>query len=349
MRTVRIHAPHDLRIEDEPDDALKDGQVEIAVQVGGICGSDLHYYHHGGFGSVRLREPMILGHEVAGIARAVGPKVTDVKVGDLVAVNPSRPCGACDFCQRGLQNHCRNMMFYGSAMRNPHVQGAFRERLIAEDWQCFVLPADASPFAAAMAEPFSVALHAVDRAGPLIDRRVLVTGSGPIGALTVLAARLHGAREIVATDVIDAPLAKVAKIGADRALNVASDPGAMADYAAGKGTFDVMFEASGNAAALAGGMAALKPRGILVQVGLGGTMAVPQDLVVARELDIRGSFRFVQEFGLAVALIASGRADVRPLVTQEFSFEKAIDAFEIAGDRTRSMKVQLVFSDRAGR
>jgi L-idonate 5-dehydrogenase len=235
------------------------------------------------------------------------------------------------------------MLFYGSAMRFPHVQGAFRERLVAEEAQCVVLPVTTSPGAAAMCEPFAVALHAVERAGPLIDRRVLITGSGPIGTLIALAARLHGAREIVATDIVDEALARIKSVAADRTVNVARETTAMADFAANKGTFDVMFESSGNQAAIRSGLGALKPRGVLVQVGLGGTMDLPQDAIVTREIEVRGAFRFINEFALAAALIGSGRANVRPLITQEYELARAKEAFDIAGDRKQAMKVQLLF------
>jgi L-idonate 5-dehydrogenase len=343
VKTVTIHAAGDLRIDDYREEEPGEKQVEIAVAAGGICGSDLHYYRHGGFGVVRLREPMILGHEVSGVVQTVGSGVSAVHVGDLVAINPSRPCGDCDYCQRGLQNHCHNMLFYGSAMRFPHVQGAFRERLIVEERQCFALPAGTSIHEAAFAEPFAVALHAVSQAGPLIGRRVLVTGCGPIGALVIVAARFHGAVEIVATDVVDEALEKAISVGADRAINVARNLEAMAEYAAGKGTFDVMFEASGNEAALRSGLDALRPRGILVQLGLGGEVTVPQNLIVAKELNIRGSFRFHEEFALAAALIGQRRVDLRPLLTHTLPLGDAKQAFDLAGDRKRAMKVQLLF------
>src|SRR5436190_154137 len=140
MRAAVLHAAKDLRIEEVATAALGPGEVEVRIEAGGICGSDLHYYKHGGFGTVRLREPMILGHEIAGTVRAIGPGVTRVRIGSIVAVNPSRACRHCDYCQRGLQNHCRDMLFYGSAMRFPHVQGAFRERLVVEEDQCITLP-----------------------------------------------------------------------------------------------------------------------------------------------------------------------------------------------------------------
>lgn len=342
-KAVVVHAAKDLRIEDRAVGQTGTNQVEIAIAAGGICGSDLHYYDDGGFGAVRLRQPMILGHEVAGWVTATGAGVSKVAVGDLVAVNPSRPCGLCIYCQRGLQNQCLDMHFYGSAMRMPHVQGAFRQRLIADETQCVPAPRDLSPNALAFAEPLAVTLHAVSRAGPLIGKRVLVTGCGPIGALVALAARIHGAREIIVTDLFDQPLRKAEQIGADRTINVAENADALTAYAADKGTVDVVFEASGNQAALRGALDLLRPRGTLVQLGLGGDVTIPQNTIVAKEIELRGSFRFHDEFELAVSLIASGRVDVMPLLTDVFDIDDATRAFETAGDRTRAMKVQLTF------
>ncbi len=343
MRSIVIHAAKDLRIEDTDPGAAGPGQVEIAIEAGGICGSDLHYYNHGGFGAIRLREPMILGHEVAGTIKALGSGVTGFTIGERVAVSPSRPCNACDYCLKGQQNHCLNMRFYGSAMPMPHIQGAFRQRLVAESWQCHKVADDVSINEAAFAEPFAVTLHAVNRAGSLLGKRVLVTGCGPIGALCILAARAHGAAQIVATDVMDAVLAKAADIGADRTINVATDADKLGAYSANKGYFDVMFEASGNERAVRSGLEVLKPRGILMQLGLGGDVSIPQNLVVAKEIDMRGTFRFHEEFALAVDLINRRRVDVKPLLTGIFDLDDAVAAFETAGDRSRSMKVQIAF------
>src|SRR3954463_15352126 len=185
MRAAVLHAARDLRIEGVPDAALGPGEVEVRIEAGGICGSDLHYYHDGGFGTVRLKEPMILGHEIAGTVARAGSEGASTTPGQRVAVNPSRPCGACRYCQEGKQNHCLDMRFYGSAMRFPHVQGGFREVLVGDDTQAVPVPATMSAAKAAFAEPFAVCLHAVNRAGPLLGKRVLVTGAGPIGALTV--------------------------------------------------------------------------------------------------------------------------------------------------------------------
>jgi L-idonate 5-dehydrogenase len=343
MRALVIHAAKDLRIEELPVEAPARGQVEVAIEAGGICGSDLHYYNHGGFGTVRLREPMILGHEVAGVVAALGEGVSDLAVGDRVAVSPSRPCNACDYCLKGQQNHCLNMRFYGSAMPMPHIQGAFRERLIAKAWQCHKVAESVSIGEAAMAEPFAVTLHAVNRAGSLTGKRVLVTGCGPIGALAIIAARAHGAREIVATDVMDTVLNKALEVGADRVINVAESPEKLSAYAERKGYFDVQFEASGNERAVRAGLEVLRPRSTLVQLGLGGDVSIPQNVVVAKEIEMKGTFRFHEEFALAIDLINQGRVDLRPLLTETYPLDDAVRAFEVAGDRNRSMKVQIAF------
>src|SRR5947209_17614403 len=222
-RVCKLHRAGDIRIEEQDVPAPGAQEVLVRMTAGGICGSDLHYFHHGGFGTVRVREPMILGHEVAGTIKALGATVSGLAIGDRVAVSPSRPCNTCDYCRKGQQNRCLNMRFYGSAMPMPHIQGAFRQRLVAEAWQCHKVADGISINEAAFAEPFAVVLHAVNGAGSLLGKRVLVTGCGPIGALAVVAARLHGAREIVATDVMAAVLEKALRLGADRVINVAED------------------------------------------------------------------------------------------------------------------------------
>jgi len=343
MRALVVHAAKDLRTDDWQEEAPGPGQVLVRTAAGGICGSDLHYYHHGGFGTVRIRQPMVLGHEVSGRVAEVGPGVKGLAPGDLVAVNPSRPCGRCRYCLEGAANHCLDMRFYGSAMPFPHIQGAFREALVVDAAQC-VKAAGVSPGEAAMAEPLSVALHALRRAGPLLGKRVLVTGCGPIGVLTILAARRAGAAEIVATDIEDRPLEHAATAGADRTVNVAKQPDALAAYGADKGHFDVLCEASGAQPALVAGIAAMRPRGVVVQLGLGGDMTLPMMQVTARELELRGSFRFHEEFPLAVEMIAKGLIAVKPLITHTLPFDDAVEAFELAGDRSRVMKAQIAFN-----
>ncbi|SFB10563.1 L-idonate 5-dehydrogenase [Poseidonocella pacifica] len=346
MKAIVIHGPKDLRVEEYASiegPRLGSGEVRLKIAAGGICGSDLHYYNHGGFGTVRLREAMVLGHEVSGHVTEIGEGVSGLTLGDLVAVSPSRPCGHCAYCHDGLPNHCENMRFYGSAMPFPHIQGAFRQELIVTATQC--APANGlTPGEAAMAEPLAVALHAVGRAGPLLGKRVLVTGCGPIGQLAIAAARLAGAASVVATDLSDFTLEMARKMGADEVINTGVDPEALAAYSVGKGHFDVLFECTGVAPALIPAIDTMRPRGVILQLGLGAEMPLPMTKIAAKELDLRGSFRFHSEFANGVLAMQQKRIDVRPLITQEFALEDAVKAFETASDRSKAVKAQLRFT-----
>ena len=341
MLALVAHAAKDLRIEERPVAAPGEGEISVRIAFGGVCGSDLHYYNHGGFGTVRIKEPMILGHEIAGVVEAVGKGCERIKVGDRVAVNPSVPCNRCRYCLEGRQNQCLDMRFYGSAMRFPHVQGAFREILVAEERQIFTIPDHVSLGQAAFAEPLAVCLHAVTRASSVAGKRVLVTGVGPIGALTILAARCFGAREIVATDVAALPLKTAGIVGADRVIDATGD--GLAEYGVNKGTFDVLLECSGNARALAAGLDVVRPGGTIVQLGLGGDVGLAINTIVTKELELRGSFRFHEEFGWAVDYISRGLIDVRPLLTETIPLVEAQRAFDLASDKSQAMKVQLSF------
>ncbi|MDD7972747.1 L-idonate 5-dehydrogenase [Roseinatronobacter alkalisoli] len=343
MKAIVIHAARDLRVEEYAPDPLGPGQLRLRLATGGVCGSDLHYYHNGGFGAVRLREPMVLGHEVSAYVIELGPGVDRFTCGQLVAVSPSRPCATCRYCHEGLPNHCLNMRFYGSAMPFPHIQGAFREELIANAAQC-VDATGLSAGEAAMAEPLAVTLHATGRAGSMTGKRALVTGCGPIGVLSILCARRAGAAEIVATDLSDFTLGMARACGADHVINMADTPDALDRFTADKGYFDVLYECTGVAQALGQGINALRPRGVVLQLGLGGDMTLPMMAITAKELDLRGSFRFHPEFATGVELMQKGLIDVKPLITQTVPLNDAERAFRLASDRSQAMKAQIMFS-----
>jgi L-idonate 5-dehydrogenase len=343
-RAVVIHGKKDLRIEPFPLAEMGEGQVMVRIRAGGICGSDLHYYHDAGFGKVRLKEPMAIGHEVSGEVEAVGSRVSKVRVGDRVALNPSRPCGRCVYCQSGLPIHCMEMAFYGSAIPFPHSQGAFRERIVAGEFQCEPVGDRVSFGEAACAEPLAVSLHAVSQPSTMVGKRVLVSGSGPIGALVTASARYAGAVEVVATDLQDAALRTAQKMGAARTLNVSSGPGLGSDeFTAGKGYFDLAFECTGAPRALCDLQPVVKPRGTIVQLGVSGEVPIHLGMVVGKEIRLIGSHRFHSEYALAARLLREGRIDVKPIITATFPFERAVEALECAGDRSAHIKVQLVF------
>ncbi|MBP1853408.1 L-idonate 5-dehydrogenase [Rhizobium halophytocola] len=337
----RLHAAHDLRVEQIAGDRPGPQQVLLRMQAGGICGSDLHYFLDGGFGPVRVREPIILGHEASGIVEALGDGVSTLALGTLVAVNPSQPCGHCRFCNEGLPIHCLEMRFMGSAMRLPHEQGMFRETLAVNAAQCYPMGDLVTPGEAACCEPLSVCLHAVNQAGDIRGKRVLITGAGPIGALTAAAARQAGAGEIIVTDLQDFALATAMAMGADRVVNVGSNGDALADLQIDKGMIDVAFECSAAPSAIRSAIACVRPRGTIIQVGVAGDTSVPLNAIVGKEITYRGTQRFHAEFAEAARLISTRTVDVRPIISGVYPLEKADEAFAIASDRSRACKVQL--------
>ncbi|CAD7034351.1 L-idonate 5-dehydrogenase [Pseudorhizobium endolithicum] len=342
-RLARLYGQRDLKVEEAPVPVPRAGEVLLKMAAGGICGSDLHYYQDGGFGPVRVREPIVLGHEASGYVETLGAGVSSLSVRQLVAVNPSQPCGTCRFCGEGLPIHCLNMQFMGSAMRLPHAHGMFRDRLVVPAIQCVPVGETVTPGEAACAEPLAVCLHAVARAGDLTGKRVLVTGAGPIGVLTVAAARHASAGEIVVTDLTDAALERASAMGATRTINVATNAAALSSYEAEKGQFDVAFECSAAAPAIRTAVATVKPRGAIVQVGVTGDVAVPLNALVGKELHWIGTQRFDKEFAQAADLIGRREIDVRPIISHSFPISDAVAAFEQAGDRTAACKVQITF------
>ena len=345
MRACVIHGAGDLRVEDVADGAPREGEVEVGVSLGGICGSDLHYFHRGGVGDFRVREPMVLGHEIVGVVSAVGAGVETPRPGEAVAVHPATVCGACPECLAGRRNLCRNVLYLGSAARMPHVQGGFRERLVIPAEQARPLPPGLAPERAVLAEPFAVGLHAIARAGDVTDRRVLVTGAGPIGCLVVAAARAVGAAEIVVSDLLDEPLELARRLGATATLRADDE-----ERAGWPDELDVTVEASGAPAGLRACVERVRRGGVVVALGMQPPGEVPflGNVVVTREIDVRGAFRFDVEFDRALELLAGG-LDLDPLVTARVPLDDAREAFELAGDRRRASKVLLEVGGPSGR
>ena len=335
----RIHGAKDLRVETVAPVELAPHEVEMRLGAGGICGSDLHYFQHGRVGAFVVREPLIPGHEVSGVVERIGSAVTRVRPGDKVAVNPSHACGHCDYCRGGRFNLCRNMRFLGSASVFPHVQGMFRERFVMGEPQLTPIPEDISLGEIACAEPLSIGLHAAHRAGELLGKTVLVTGGGTIGCMCVLAVRLAGAAEVIVCDIADRSLAIARQVGADRVIR--SDQAAPADLS---DIADISIEAAGSPAALGTCLQATRKGGRIVQVGTLPAEGVmfPANSVMARELDYVGVFRAAHAFDWAVQALRTRRVDVRPLISAQVPIADALSAFELARDRSRSTKVQLV-------
>lgn len=337
MKAVVVHGAGDLRVEERPEPQAGPGEVLIAVEWGGICGSDLGYWKNGASGTAVLRGPLVLGHEIAGRIAAVGPDVTGVELGRPVTVHPATLVGDGKLPARlaGRTNLYPQVRYFGSAAFDPHTDGGFVQHKAVRVDQLRYLPDGVDTRSGALAEPLAVALHAVGRAGDLTGREVLVNGAGPIGALVVAAARRAGAASVIAADVNPAALAVAAAMGADHTVDV-REAGLPDDL-------ELVFEASGSPRAVGGVLHATARGGTVVQVGNlpGGAVQAALGDLVTREISWIGSYRFVDEITDALAALADG-LDVSPLMTHSFGIDDAETALQVAADPgSGSSKVML--------
>jgi L-iditol 2-dehydrogenase len=329
-RAAVLYAPGDLRVEERamPEPGPRDVLVEIAAV--GVCGSDMHYYEHGRIGSFVVREPLVLGHESAGRVTALGSEVTKHAVGDRVTLEPGVPCGRCRECRAGRYNLCRDVRFFAT----PPIDGAFANYVTIHEDFAFALPDSVSDEAGALMEPLSVAIWACRKASVSPGDRVLVTGAGPIGLLAQQCALAFGATEVTITDVSDARLALARRTGATRALKAGEEVGEV----------DALIECSGHPAALAAGVAAVRPAGTAVIVGMGPEedATVPLSLLQSREIWLTGTFRYANTYPTAIALVASGRVDLEAIITGRYELDDAEAALNAGREDPANVKAIVV-------
>lgn len=343
VKAVVIHKAHEVRCESSAIEWNEDEDVLLKVERGGICGSDIHYYLHGRAGMSVLKAPMILGHELIGIVESA-PEGCGLNKGQRVAVNPSRACHRCTLCLAGKQNLCRSMRFMGSAQFYPHVDGGFAQYVALQPQQCVPCKPEADPKMLVFAEPLAVCIHAVRQAGDLVGKRVLVTGAGPIGCLVIAAALASGAAEVFATDISERCRSLALAMGATSAYDPRNDEQSQR-WADNGGYFDVCFEASGAAAAVASVVNFTRPGGTIVQLGMGAaSVDYPVGSLLVKEITLKGSFRFTEEFATAVKWLEQQRIDPTPLLSAEVDMEEVNRAFEMASDKERYAKIQLIFN-----
>ncbi|MFE9825822.1 L-idonate 5-dehydrogenase [Streptomyces sp. NPDC005791] len=347
MRAVVVHGAGDLRVDERDRPVPGAGEVLLAMEWGGICGSDIAYWRNGTSGTAALAHPLVLGHEVAGRVAALGPGVAergDTRLGEgtPVTVHPARLVGDGVLPERiaGRANLYPHVRYFGSAAFTPHTDGGFSEYRTVRAEQIRPLPNGVSTEQGALAEPLAVALHAVGRVPDLRGRTVLVNGAGPIGSLVVAAARHRGAGTVIAADLSAAALAVARAMGAEETRDLARGDVLPQEV-------DVVFEASGAPAALGPVLRATARGGTLVQVGNLPGAAAPAVLgdLVTREITWIGSYRFVEEMDDALRALQEG-LDLTPLITHRFPLARAEEALAIAADPAAgSSKVMLRLSD----
>ncbi len=332
MKALAIHGKEDIRWEDREVPTPGEGEVRLRVNYVGICGSDLHYYFHGANGEYTIQQPLTPGHELSGVVD-LDPSGR-LAPGTPVTVHPARYGPEVP----GLEDrpHLRpGGDYFGSAAANPHRQGGASEMLIVEEQMIRVLPASLPLERAAIAEPLAVAIHAVNLAGDITGKRVLVIGAGPIGLLVVAAAVKAGASVIGASDVREEPLERAKTLGATEVSLVGRDTIENESY-------DVVFECSGVGVALSSAVRAARRAGTIVQVGMLPNADIGVNLapMLAKELTIRGAFRFSTEIDDAVALLTESDA-LDSVISHVLPASDAVQAFELARDSSASAKVLL--------
>lgn len=347
MQAAVLYGVRDLRLEQRPVPEPGPHEVLVKVERVGVCGSDIHYYTHGRIGDFVVRAPLVLGHESSGVVAAVGEKVTRVKPGDRVTMEPGYTCRRCYYCKTGRYNLCPDVTF----MATPPVDGAFCEYVAWPDDFVFPIPDSISLEEAALMEPLSVGIWAVKRGGVQTGHTVALFGAGPIGCVTLQAAKVAGATTIIAVDVEPYRLEMARQLGATHTINARETDAvrAVLEITSGITGFpperagvDVAFETAGTTVTCRNTLAVTRPGGVAVLVGLPPDPTVELDIVSAasKEIDIRGQFRYANCYPIAVALVAQGRVDLKPLVTHHFPLHEAERALVFADEnKSRSMKV----------
>ncbi|XP_017848971.1 sorbitol dehydrogenase isoform X2 [Drosophila busckii] len=329
--TAVLHGIEDLRLEQCPIPVISDDEVLLAMDSVGICGSDVHYLEKGRIGHFVLTKPMIIGHEAAGVVTKVGSKVRHLAVGDRVAIEPGTPCGKCELCKQGSYNLCEGMVFCAT----PPYDGNLTRYYKHPAHFCYKLPDHVSMEEGALLEPLSVGVHACRRAGIGLGSKVLILGAGPIGLVTLLAAQSMGASEILITDLVQHRLDVAKELGATHTMLLKREETAEQItervHKVMTAQPDISIDCCGAESTTRLGIFATRSGGVVVIVGMGpAEMKLPLFNALAREVDIRGVFRYCNDYAGALALVASGKMNIKRLVTHHFDITETAKAFETA-------------------
>lgn len=337
MKAAVLHGPRDLRLEEVPVPFRKDGEVLVRILLNGLCGSDIHFYTEGKLGPFVVDAPYIPGHEAVGEV-VEGPGFAE---GELVVIEPGIPCNHCELCRSGRYNLCADVVFLSA----PPINGTFAEYITIDGSMLHRLPEEVSVEEGAMVEPLSVGMHACNRARLKPGSTVAIVGSGPIGLFTMQVARAYGASRVYMTDVFDTRLTKAKELGADGVVNVstASPTEMIASFTRGRGV-DVVFDTSGSSQGAASTPGLAKRGGAIVLVGWPETasFSFPMEMVIEKELDIRGVNRYCNTFDPALALLSSKILSVDGIISQRFPFDRVVEAFEFASEHRGAINKVLI-------
>jgi len=341
MEALVLEKDHELSLRDYPiEEKLGPHDVRIKLHTVGVCGSDVHYYETGRIGPFIVKEPMILGHEPSGTIPEVREEVDLLKVGDRVCMEPGIPDPNSKATRLGMYHLDPAVRFWAT----PPIHGILRPEVVHPAAFTFKLPDNVSFAEGAMVEPLAVGMHSATKAKIRPGDVAVVMGAGPIGMVTVLSALAGGCGHVIVTDVVQPKLDLAATLGPVTPVNVSKEN--LADVVNkmtdGWGA-DIVFEASGNEKAAAGVFDVLAPAGCVVYIGMPGN-PIAYDVVAAqvKEARVEHIFRYAHVYPKALSLMGGGRLDVKPLITDKYTFAESIEAFEFAAHMPpTSVKVQI--------
>lgn len=330
MRAAVLRAAKQVVVEERVRPRPAPGQVLVRVASVGVCGSDVHYYEHGRIGRFVLDAPLVLGHEASGEVAELGPGVTALRVGQRVSIEPGLPDLTCRQCRSGRYNLCPNMRFFAT----PPIDGALAEFVAVHEAFAHPVPDDIGDDAAALLEPLSVGIWACHKGRITAGSRVLVTGAGPVGLVSLQTALAFGATEVAVSDVNPARLALAAELGATSVVDARDTGVSGLDPPP-----EVLLECSGHPSAIGDAIRSLDLAGRAVLVGMGGDeIPLPLPVVQERELEVTGTFRYANTWPTAIALVASGRVDLDRLVTSRYRLDEAEQALTAGQRDERAVK-----------
>ena len=341
MRALVLERQHELALREIAiEEPLGERDVRIALHTVGICGSDVHYYTHGRIGPFVVREPIVLGHEAAGTVVEVGSAVRSLAVGDRVCMEPGIPDPHSRAARLGMYNLDPAVRFWAT----PPVHGVLRPTVVHPADFTFKLPPSVSFAEGALVEPLAVGMHAASKAQIKPGDLAVVIGAGPIGIMVALAALAGGCSRVIISDLQEVKLGIAARYPGVTPVNVRHET--LADVVARETEnwgADVVFEASGSPRAFDGLFALPRPGGCVVLVGM-PVEPVQFDVVsaAAKEVRIETVFRYANVFDRAITMIASGKVDLKPLISETFPFDESVPAFERAAEgRPGDVKLQI--------
>lgn len=327
MKVAVMTAIGEMAFEERDIPKAKDNEVLVKLEYVGICGSDLHYYEAGAIGNFIVEPPFVLGHEPGGTVVEVGKDVKHLKAGDRVALEPGKTCGHCQFCREGKYNLCPDVVFFAT----PPVDGVFQEYVAHEADLCFKLPDNVSTLEGALIEPLAVGFHAAIQGDAHLGQKAVVMGSGCIGLVSMMALKARGVSEVYVVDVMEKRLEKAMELGATAVINGAKEDVVerLKELTKGEGV-DLAIETAGTEITARQAILAVKKGATIVLVGYSktGEMTLPVGTVLDKELTLKSVFRYRHIYPMAIEAVASGKVNLKGIVTNEFTLDEAPKAME---------------------